>query len=262
MPLRMSVRPVASQTRTPLGNGIIARPAPAVPPRPPPDRERPRSAPVRHPAARSRSAPDGAGTASATDSGAAGAIATAAKPGMAGAARGSAPDLGASCLRQVKSWLVLTPCRRATPCTVCARRQRLGHQPALVLLCPAPARPLVEDLDLRHRSRSKDQSNDPSLDQSERRSSGSARARRPPPDGYLRRGVHPRPRQQSRKVILRRRLQSLNPFKDQSERQSSGSTLLPEGGPHRMDTQGGVGIAEPGCHGTGARQQAMPGKGG
>ncbi len=32
MPRRMSVGPVASHTRTPLGTGIIAAPAPAAPP--------------------------------------------------------------------------------------------------------------------------------------------------------------------------------------------------------------------------------------
>jgi hypothetical protein len=41
IPLRMSVRPVASQTRAPPGNGITARPARGAPPRPPPGRPRP-----------------------------------------------------------------------------------------------------------------------------------------------------------------------------------------------------------------------------
>ena len=60
--------------------------------------------------------PDGA-TSSAGGGKAAGAIVTAAKPGAAGADAGR-PATARSCLRQVKSWLVLTPCRRATPCTV------------------------------------------------------------------------------------------------------------------------------------------------
>ena len=90
----------------------------------------------------------GAGTASATDGGVAGVISTAAKPGT--------PDAGTACsipaptrysLRQAKSWLGLTPCRRATPCTVAPGAKRLGHQPALVLLRPAPARLPAEDLD-------------------------------------------------------------------------------------------------------------------
>ena len=54
-----------------------------------------------------------------------------------------------SCLRQVKSWLVLTPYRRATPCPP-PPAQRLGDQAALVLLRPAPACLPPEDLDLRH----------------------------------------------------------------------------------------------------------------
>src|SRR5215212_608913 len=63
--------------------------------------------------------PEGTGTASATHGGVAGVISTAAKPGT--------PDAGTACsipaltrysLRQAKSWLGLTPCRRAIPCTV------------------------------------------------------------------------------------------------------------------------------------------------
>src|SRR5689334_10682871 len=49
-------------------------------------------------------------------SGGTGAIATPAKPGTPGAGGGN-PASARSRLRQVKSWLVLTP-RRATPCTV------------------------------------------------------------------------------------------------------------------------------------------------
>ena len=151
----MSVWPVASQTRTPLGNGIIVRPAPAAPSRSSSDRPRRRSAPARHPAARSRSTPRrsvrparprpsaGAGKA------AGGAIVTAAKPGTAAVGAGRSAS-ARSCLRQVKSWLVLTPYRRATPCTVPPGRQRLGDQPALVLVRPAPACLPLEDLDLRH----------------------------------------------------------------------------------------------------------------
>ena len=49
--------------------------------------------------------------------GAAGVIMTAVKPGgVAAAAGGLRPTR--NCLRQVKSWLVLTPWRCATPCTV------------------------------------------------------------------------------------------------------------------------------------------------
>src|SRR4051794_24551055 len=61
--------------------------------------------------------PKGAGTASATDGGATGAIATAAKPGIL-AAGPPRPIPAPNRLRQPKSWLGLTPLRRATPCTV------------------------------------------------------------------------------------------------------------------------------------------------
>src|SRR4051794_1877668 len=63
--------------------------------------------------------PEKAGTGSATHGGVAGVIATAAKPGTpaAGTAH-SIPAPTRYSLRQAKSWLGLTPCRRATPCTV------------------------------------------------------------------------------------------------------------------------------------------------
>src|SRR4051812_42667113 len=61
--------------------------------------------------------PKGAGTASATGRGAAGAISTAAKPGIL-AAGTPRPIPAPNRLRQPKSWLGLTPLRRATPCTV------------------------------------------------------------------------------------------------------------------------------------------------
>jgi hypothetical protein len=59
------------------------------------------------------------GTASALGAGkaAGGAIVTAAKPNTAAVGAGRSAS-ARSCLRQVKSWLVLTPYRRATPCTV------------------------------------------------------------------------------------------------------------------------------------------------
>ena len=79
----------------------------------------------------------------------AGAISTAAKPGTPGSA-GTARSIPAPArysLRQVKSWLGLTPCRRATPCTVAPGTEGLGDQPALVLLRPAPACLPSEDLD-------------------------------------------------------------------------------------------------------------------
>src|SRR5215213_3829086 len=61
--------------------------------------------------------PEVAGTASATGSDAAGAISTAAKPSIL--AEGVPRPISApNRLRQVKSWLGLTPRRRATPCTV------------------------------------------------------------------------------------------------------------------------------------------------
>ena len=115
IPLRMSVRPVASQTRAPPGNGIIARPAPAAPPRPPPDRPRPRSGPGRHPPARSRSAPRGPAPRRHRW-----------RRRRRDRDRGEAwhprrrlrPIPARKRFRQAKSWLGLTPCRRATPCTV------------------------------------------------------------------------------------------------------------------------------------------------
>src|SRR4051794_14731826 len=61
--------------------------------------------------------PEGAGTASATDGDAAGAISTAAKPGIL-AAGTPRPIPAPKRLRQPKSWLGLTPLRRAPPCTV------------------------------------------------------------------------------------------------------------------------------------------------
>src|SRR3954469_17632482 len=63
--------------------------------------------------------PEKAGTASATDGGVAGVISTAAKPGTPGTGTAcSIPALTRYSLRQAKSWLGLTPCRRAIPCTV------------------------------------------------------------------------------------------------------------------------------------------------
>src|SRR6266436_5046465 len=55
MPLRMSVRPTASHTRTPLGTGIIVAPAPRPPPPPKPATPKPGSAYGRCPRMRSRS---------------------------------------------------------------------------------------------------------------------------------------------------------------------------------------------------------------
>ena len=102
----------------PTGNGIIARPGPAAPPRPPPDRQRPRSAPGRRPPARSRSAPEGRHRVGNgrrrrgrdLDRG------EAWHPRRRHCALDPGPDPNS--LRQAKSWLGLTPCRRATPCTV------------------------------------------------------------------------------------------------------------------------------------------------
>src|SRR6266446_5535984 len=55
MPLRMSVRPTASHTRTPLGTGIIVAPAPRPQPPPKPATPKPGSAYGRCPRIRSRS---------------------------------------------------------------------------------------------------------------------------------------------------------------------------------------------------------------
>ena len=86
MPLRMSVRPVASQTRAPPGNGITARPARGAPPRPPPDRRAPEMR-TRPPSASSTSiSPEGVASPAVGTGG--GAIATAAKPGTLDAGTG------------------------------------------------------------------------------------------------------------------------------------------------------------------------------
>ena len=96
------------------GTGIIAGPAPAAPPLPAPDRLRPEIRTRSPPASSISIRPEGG---SSTGGIPAGAIATAAKPGAR--AVGTVRSIPAqNSLRQAKSWLGLTPCRRATPCTV------------------------------------------------------------------------------------------------------------------------------------------------
>src|SRR3954451_11961745 len=129
--------------------------------------------------------PEKAGTASATDGGVAGVIATAAKPGTpaAGTAR-SIPAPARYSLRQAKSWLGLTPCRRATPCTVApgpmvsATSRRLSSSDQRRRACPrkiSTIRPLAPAPSL-------------TTPRQTRRSgilpAHHARARRPRPDGY------------------------------------------------------------------------------
>src|SRR5690242_10652027 len=72
---------------------------------------------TRSPPASSTSISPVGGLAASPASGGTGAIATAAKPATGGEGGGN-PASARSRLRQVKSWLVLTPRRRATPCTV------------------------------------------------------------------------------------------------------------------------------------------------
>ena len=183
-PRRMSVRPVASQTRAPLGNGIIARPAPAAPPSPPPDRAAPEIR-TRPPSGSSISiSPEGAGTASATGGGAAGAISTAAKPGTS-LSRRRAPDLGTEPLAPGEELARADAVPSGDTVHRLARRQRLGHQPALVLLRPTPARPPLEDLDPRHALAPRTSLWTPHrLGGAAILPSLGARARRPSPDGY------------------------------------------------------------------------------
>src|SRR4051812_11220518 len=175
MPLRMSVRPVASQTRAPPGNGIIARPGPAAPPSPSPDRERPRCGHGRRPPARSRSArrapapprpPAGArrGRSPRPRSPASSPPAPPppsppptpfARP-KAGSGRRRppprrpAPDPGTEPLAPAEELARADAAPPGDAVHRLAGRQRLGHQTALVLLRPAPTRPTLEDLDPAH----------------------------------------------------------------------------------------------------------------
>src|SRR3954466_3169686 len=87
--------------------------------------------------------PEGAGTGSATHGGVAGVISTAAKPGTPGAGTArSIPALTRYSLRQAKSCLGLTPCRRAAPRTlapaplVSAPRRRLSSPDQRRRACP------------------------------------------------------------------------------------------------------------------------------